>query len=543
MWEGGGSIKSINNHKKVYLYILILIICGAALYLPATFYRDLHWEEEMKYVEVAKEMYDTGNWLVPHFGGNLYSHKPPFYFHFLNLSRFLAGSYSVTAMVMISLIPGILIAIVTFFWGSLNFNKRYGFLSALILMITFYFFALSITVRMDHLMGFFIISALFSFYLGYSSESERKDRFYYLVYLFMALAIWIKGPAGFLIPLVVISVFLLIQKDFSEFKNLQLKKGILIFIGVILLWLVPALIKGGKEYAYQLLVIQTFGRTVNSFAHQKAFYYYLTTFSFTFLPWSFFLYSAFIYCFKNRRKLPQFIKFLLSWFIVTFILFSLISGKLDIYLLPIYPAGSLLVVYLFKEISNQQASKYYIIIPAVITFVFFAVGSFFIPQNLNGIALKSLLMPTIIAWVLGGIAGIFLLFKKKYNYISYLVIIMSSVFLLNFSFSLAQPFNQSYTLKETAAELKQLHVQDVNKIATYKYDGDSDALGIYLDFWPEVIEDRVGFSNYLKQDKFAVMMELADWQQIRRDLNNKIKNKFELLQFNQSYIIITNYSN
>ncbi|TDO94810.1 4-amino-4-deoxy-L-arabinose transferase-like glycosyltransferase [Halanaerobium saccharolyticum] len=538
----GSSIKSINKHKKVYLYILIIIICGAAIYLPATFYRDLHWEEEMKYVEVAKEMYDTGNWLVPHFGGNLYSHKPPFYFHFLNLSRFLAGSYSVTAMVMISLISGILIAIVTFFWGSLNFNKRYGFLSALILMITFYFFALSITVRMDHLMGFFIISALFSFYLGYSSEAEGRDRFYYLVYLFMALATWIKGPAGFLIPLVVIPVYLLIQKDLSEFKNLQLKKGILIFIGVILLWLVPALIKGGKEYAYQLLVIQTFGRTVNSFAHQKAFYYYLTTFSFTFLPWSFFLYSTFIYCFKNRRKLPQFIKFLLSWFIVTFILFSLISGKLDIYLLPIYPAGALLVAYLFKEISNQRASKYYIIIPAVITFAFFAVGSFFIPQNLNGIALKSLLMPTIIAWILGGIAGIFLLFKKKYNYISYLVIIMFSVFLLNFSFSMAQPFNQSYTLKETAAELKHLHVQSVNKIATYKYDGDSDALGIYLDFWPEVIEDRVEFSNYLKQDKFAVMMELADWQQIRGDLNN-IKSEFEVLQFDQSYIIITNYSN
>ncbi|WP_255417000.1 MULTISPECIES: ArnT family glycosyltransferase [Halanaerobium] len=523
--------------------MLLIIICGAALYLPATFYRDLHWEEEMKYVEVAKEMYDTGNWLVPHLGGEFYSHKPPFYFYFLNFSRLMAGGYSVTAMVMMSLIPGILIAIVTFFWGSLNFNKKYGFLSALILMITFYFFALSITVRMDHLMGFFIISALFSFYLGYSSESKRKDRFYYLVYLFMGLATWIKGPAGFLIPLVVIPAFLLIQKDLAEFKNLKLKKGILIFVGVILLWLVPALIRGGKEYAYQLLVVQTFGRTVNSFAHQKAFYYYLTTFSFTFLPWSFFLYSAFIYCFKNRGRLPQFIKFLLSWFAVTFILFSLISGKLDIYLLPIYPAGALLVAYLFKEISNRRASKYYIIIPALITFAFFTIGSFFIPQETQGIALKSLLMPTIISWILGGIVGIILLFKKKYSYISYLVIIIFAVFLLNFSFSVAQPFSQTYTLKETAKEMQQLKTRGINNIATYKYDGDSDSLGIYLDFWPEVIKDRVGFLNYLKQDKFAVMMELDDWQRIRGDLNQNIKNKFEVSQFNQSYIIITNYSN
>jgi len=69
-------------------------------------------------------MHDTGNWLVPHFGGEFYSHKPPFYFFFLNLNRFLFGSYSVTAMVLSSLIPGILIALVTFCWGSIKFNKR-----------------------------------------------------------------------------------------------------------------------------------------------------------------------------------------------------------------------------------------------------------------------------------------------------------------------------------------------------------------------------------------------------------------------------------
>jgi 4-amino-4-deoxy-L-arabinose transferase-like glycosyltransferase len=495
----------------------------------------------MKYVEVAKEMHDTGNWLVPHFGGEFYSHKPPFYFFFLNLNRFLFGSYSVTAMVLSSLIPGILIALVTFCWGSIKFNKRYGLLSGLILMVTFYFFALSITVRMDHLMGLFILSALFSFYLGYSSETENRNRFYYLVYVFMALATWIKGPAGFLIPLVVIPVFLLIQKDFAEFKNLQLKKGILIFISLILLWLVPALIKGGKDYAYELLIVQTFGRTVNSFAHQKAVYYYLETFSFTFLPWSFFLYSTFIYCFRSRKELPQFIKFLLSWFITTFILFSLISGKLDIYLLPIYPAGALLVTYLFKEVAEKRASKYYIIIPAVITLGFLALGSFFIPQELNGIELKSLLMPTISNWTIGAVIGLILLFKKKYQDISYLIIIIFSVFLLNFSFSVAEPFSQSYTVKPAAKKLRELSNFGVDNIAVYKYEGDSSSLGVYLDFWPEDIRSQDDFLNYLKQDQIALMIKTGDWQDYLKQLVEKSEKEFEIFKFDQNYIIITDY--
>jgi len=495
----------------------------------------------MKYVEVAKEMHDTGNWLVPHFGGEIYSHKPPFYFWLLNFNRFLFGGYSVTAVVLASLIPGILIALLTFYWGSLNFNLKYGFLSGLILMTAFYFFALSITVRMDHLMGLFIISALFSFYLGYSSAAENKKKFYYLIYVFMALSTWIKGPAGFLIPLIVIPVFLLIQKDTGEFKNLELKKGALIFVAAILLWLVPALLKGGKDYAYELLIVQTFGRTVNSFAHQRPVYYYLETFSFTFLPWSFFLYSAFIYCFRKRKELPWFIKFLLSWFITTFIFFSLISGKLDIYLLPIYPAGAMLAAYLFKETADKKASKYYIIIPAVITLGFLALGSFFIPQELNGIALKNLLLPTISSWILGALIGLILLFKKKYSYISYLVIIIFTVFLLNFSFSAAEPFSQTYTVKPAAEELKELNSKGIKHIAVYKYDGDFAALGVYLDFWPDVVNNQADFLTYLEQEKIALMVETKDWQSFDGQLVKKIEKEFEILRLNQNYIIITDY--
>ena len=234
----------------------------------------------------------------------------------------------------------------------------------------------------------------------------------------MALATWIKGPAGFLLPLVVIPVFILSERNYKEFKKLKIGKSSLIFLGIMLLWIIPASISGGGKYAYELLIVQTFGRAVNSFAHQRPFYYYMKTFSGTFLPWSFFLYSSVIYYFRNRNDTPRFVKFLVVWFASGFILFSLISGKLDIYLLPIYPAGAMLTAYLYREIKEKRAHIAYLIIPSFITFALLTAASILIPEELDGIYLKSILMPTIIAWSSGAIIALILLIKKKYNYIS-----------------------------------------------------------------------------------------------------------------------------
>jgi len=526
----------ILRDNKLYKYIFIIILFGLILYIPASFFRDLHWNEELKYVEVAKEMYESGNWLVPHFNGDFYTHKPPFYFWFLNFSRFLFGSYSVIGVILVSAIPAILIALLTFYFGSKVIDKEFGFYSALILMITFYFFALAITVRMDHFMGLFILASLISFYFGYNKNGRDKAKYYYFVYVFMALATWIKGPAGFLIPLVVIPVFILTERNYGEFKELRIGKGFLIFLGIMLLWLIPALISGGREYAYELLILQTFGRAVNSFAHQRPFYYYLETFSGTFLPWSFFLYSALIYYLRNRNETPRFVKFLVVWFASAFILFSAISGKLDIYLLPIYPAGAMLTAYLFREIEEKRAHIAYLIIPSVITFALFSAASFFIPKELDSIQLKSILMPTIIAWTAGGIIAIFLLIKRKYNYIYKLVLIIFAVFLLNFSFSVAAPFSSTYTVKPAAVYLNNMIHSGYENIAVYKYEGEPASLGVYMDSWPESIEDLKDLETFMNKGNFALMIKRNSWENIKKNINIS----YQVIEVTQNYLVIRN---
>ncbi|SDC08421.1 MULTISPECIES: ArnT family glycosyltransferase [unclassified Candidatus Frackibacter] len=511
--------------KRSIIYILILVLACGILYLPSTVNRDLHGKEELKYVEVAREMAAGGTWLVPHFGGEFYADKPPVYFWILNLSKLIFGTYSTLAMALPSILASIIIVLLTFWLGCKLLNEKYAFLAGLILMTSLLFFGLSIIVRMDLLMEIFIMATLISFYFGYSSYkgSRAKKKYYFLLYLFMGLATTIKGPAGFLVPLVVIPTFLLVEKNLAELKEMELKKGLGLFLGVVLLWIVPALISGGKDYAYQLLVVQTFGRALNSFAHARPFYYYLMTYPVTFLPWTFFLISSFIYLIKNRGTLRWEVKFLLVWFWLPFILFSLISGKLVIYLLPIYPAAVLLVAHLFKEIISGKASKKFIVVPALLTLVMLGGGGLALPQSVSGITLSSGLRPAIISFLVIGLIGLIILLKKRYYLVPCMIVLMLGIFILNFSITTVPALSQDYTMKPLAIKLKEFKTQKkVTNLVAYRYN-EVDALAVYTNVFVKEINNQQAMIDYFHQkDKVLAVIQQDQWPKLKKRLPSGI---------------------
>jgi 4-amino-4-deoxy-L-arabinose transferase-like glycosyltransferase len=132
----------------------------------------------------------------------------------------------------------------------------------------------------------------------------------------MALATLIKGPVGFILPLSVTLLFLLVQKDWKGIKAMRLLPGILLFMAVVLAWYLPAVLKGGKEYLNATLVHHSVDRFVKGSAHVRPIYYYLFQFPPNFLPWIIFLPAAMVYGFSRvmMAKRKEFL-FLMIWFI------------------------------------------------------------------------------------------------------------------------------------------------------------------------------------------------------------------------------------
>src|SRR5215475_4416419 len=86
----------------VLFMLLALIVLGAGIGL-----RDPWPSDEPRFALAAKQMVESGDWLFPHRGHELYSDKPPMLFWLQAASYELTGSWRI-AFLLPSLLAGLL---------------------------------------------------------------------------------------------------------------------------------------------------------------------------------------------------------------------------------------------------------------------------------------------------------------------------------------------------------------------------------------------------------------------------------------------------
>jgi len=337
--------------QQPWVQISILLGFCFLLFILGVGRWDLWNPDEPRYAQVAKEMVDRGDWVLMHVNGNTYEDKPPLFFWLIALSSFLWQGFTSFSARFPSALFGTLTVLLTFFLGKKLYGSRTGFLSALILATSFEFAYLSTRANIDATLTFITTASIFLFLQWYQHSKvegeENKDKrslSIYGFYIGMAFATLAKGPVGFILPLLVSLVYLLFQKDWKAMKRMKLLTGMALFIVIVLSWYLPAVLKGGQTFLNETLLHQTIVRFAKGTSHVRPIYYYFTNFPVDFLPWFLFLPGAIVYGLSKRREgISKDFLFLLIWFVVIFVFFSFSKGKRAIYLLPLYPAASLLV--------------------------------------------------------------------------------------------------------------------------------------------------------------------------------------------------------
>jgi 4-amino-4-deoxy-L-arabinose transferase-like glycosyltransferase len=366
-------------------YVFALLAIGTVLFLFNLGGRDLWEPDETRYAVIAREMKETGNWILPHLNGEVYAEKPPLSFWLVNLSTFFLGRNNELANRLPSALAGLIILLVTFLLGEKLFSLRVGFLSAMVLGTCILFPQLSRWMMLDSLFTLFFLLALFCFYLGYEKE-QRRRRYYLLAGLFTGLAILTKGPVAYL-TLPIFLIFAGFQKRMKGFWCRDLLLGFLLSVMVVLIWWIPACWVGGKDYIHWILFKQAVGTYVEGGRHFHAepFYFYFIRFPVEFFPWIVFLPTALILGlrkeFGNRREFL----FLSIWFFFIFLFFTLSKGKKDNYLLPLYPAAALMVGALWDHgLQSEEGRKGFLSGLLLLTLLFFGASVLFlskIPQR------------------------------------------------------------------------------------------------------------------------------------------------------------------
>ncbi len=119
-----------------FINISILLLAGAIILFINIGGWDLWNPDEPRYAQVAREMMQTGNYLVPHINSEIYPDKPPLFFWLIALASKPFGDVTAASARIPSAIACLGVILLTYLFGRILYNQTVGFLAGLILLPT-----------------------------------------------------------------------------------------------------------------------------------------------------------------------------------------------------------------------------------------------------------------------------------------------------------------------------------------------------------------------------------------------------------------------
>ncbi|MEO1269361.1 MAG: hypothetical protein AAFX99_14820 [Myxococcota bacterium] len=198
-----------------------------------------------------------------------------------------------------------------------------------------------------------------------SRHKTHRMIFMYGFYVFTATASLSKGLLGFALPGAFIFFYLLLTGRWRRLKEMELPRGIPIFILVAFPWYVAMLVRHGNGF-YQRFFIHDHFKRLATGVHQidsGSFEHYVKWMFYGLWPWGSFLPAAFVRLFVVRNEEPRESDdqhhaafFVLIWMTFTFSLFTLASTKFHHYIFPAIPASALLIALLLRDLLQPRSA-------------------------------------------------------------------------------------------------------------------------------------------------------------------------------------------
>lgn len=366
----------MNNYLKRHKNILffLLIVSGIYfLYFHNIWSYKLLDVDETRYVDMAKKMYETKEFLTLYLNGEYFFEKPPLFFWIECLFFKLFGSVSEGAARIPVALQSFFTALVVYFTGAKVVSKRFGLTAAVILGTSLEFIILTKIAILDMLLTSCVTISTFCGFMTFFVKPENKKYLWRLFYVFSAFAVLAKGIPGFIIPFGTMFFAGVYTGKLREFfKPQYICTGGLLFLLIVLPWHIIMLKTHGSLFFNDYIIKHHIARFAGAdVIHRKRpFYYYFITILWGLFPWIFSLISMLIKKYRSFKYKPftsldtkeQFISLNIIGALFTFIFFSISGTKLITYILPIYP---FLAVILASYWNVENRKKLFIIISAV----------------------------------------------------------------------------------------------------------------------------------------------------------------------------------
>ena len=320
--------------------------------------RALWFSDEVRYANAYQNLVLNGKWMVLSLNGQPYPDKPPVYFWFLKLLDSVTPADMPQVFFLGAALSGLFFLFAAYWLArTLSFDRDVSLASVLILLSAFFPAALFHYSRMDLLFTALIVLSHGCLYRAFTRDKQGAWPLW--AFLLGGVATLVKGPLGFLFPLLTAVVWLAWRGELKKLFSRQMGLGLLAMLGLLGAWVAGVVLAEGPDFLLNTVlgkhVIQ---RATHTFHHREGIWYYFVALPLAWLPWTMAAFAVPI----RRHLSPAAWRELWAgrsqagphafpWimFAATFIFLSSLSGKVLIYILPLFPPLAILTAdFLFN---------------------------------------------------------------------------------------------------------------------------------------------------------------------------------------------------
>lgn len=343
--------------------VLSLLVSLPFLGRPALFDPD-----EGYYPASAMEMLARGDWLDPVFNGEPRWGKPVGIYFLQCLSISVLGKNELAARLP-SAAMALAFSLLCLSLGARLYGRRTGLHAGLAAAAMLQSAVYARAAVPDMLLALGVLVALWGFAgsgLGERGFGEAW-RSYLALYLGCALGFLAKGPLGAILPGLTVFLFFVLSRDWRGMARLGLVRGAVIFLAAAAPWFIWMYNRHGMSFITEIFLNRNIQHYfTDRWQHEGPLYYYLPVLLAGTFPWTAALAGGLARTFgavkailagKLSGQESRSGLFLWCWLFGMLVFFSFSRAKLPNYVLPLYPALTVLAGRFMADLEEGVSRR------------------------------------------------------------------------------------------------------------------------------------------------------------------------------------------
>jgi len=346
-----------------------------SFHLVGTWSLPLIDRDEPRFAEASREMIERGDYIVPHFNGDLRLDKPPLAYWAQAASYKIFGENDFAARFP-SAVAAALVALSIFAWGLRMADERTAGWAAIIFTLSLQTFVHAKAAVADMWLVLFMTTAHWS---GWGLLEEKQtpnaqrrtpNAQWWAFYVSLALGFLAKGPIAWT-PLLTVGATLFFARDLRRVRQFKFGRGILLMLAIVALWGIPALVRTQGEFFTiglgRHVIARSFATMEGHGSKSVLGYLVLLPFYFVMVFVSFFPWSIKLpWLVRRLRRKPaagvgdptyrprdKIDNYLIAGAAIVFIIFTFATTKLPHYTLPAFPLLALLLARRWQSARSR----------------------------------------------------------------------------------------------------------------------------------------------------------------------------------------------